>query len=91
MRPGLPPGEYHPVAPSRHLLLDLDPESDPIVGALSNERGARYAFTGWLGFASALEKAMGPEPVDPIENLRAGPSCDAPRGGHTVARWRQPD
>jgi hypothetical protein len=79
------------VALSCHLTLDLDPESDPISGELSDERGARYAFTGWLGFVSALGKAMGPEPVDPVENLRAGPSCDAPRGGHMVARWRPPD
>ena len=49
------------------VLVRLDPGSDPITGRIETTRGD-VEFTGWLGFASALERAM----------LDEGPA--APRG-----------
>jgi hypothetical protein len=62
------------VATSRQLQLDLDPESDPIVGELSDERGTKFTFTGWLGFANAIEKAIANLPPVPAERAHGDPT-----------------
>lgn len=40
------------------LTLAIDPASDPITGALGDDRGESVEFSGWLGFASALEELL---------------------------------
>lgn len=40
------------------LRLDLDLVSDPIEGELWEPTGLRLAFSGWLGLADALERAI---------------------------------
>jgi hypothetical protein len=39
------------------LTLELEVGSEPIVGSLSTD-GRRYDFSGWLGLATALERAI---------------------------------
>jgi hypothetical protein len=40
------------------FMLDIDPSSDPIAGAVRDESGDAIEFSGWLGFASALETML---------------------------------
>jgi hypothetical protein len=40
------------------LTLDIDPISDPIAGALRSTGGDPIEFSGWLGFAAALEELL---------------------------------
>ena len=40
------------------LTLAIDPASDPITGALRDDRGQTVEFSGWLGFAAALEELL---------------------------------
>lgn len=56
----------------RRLSLDVEVDSDPPVGAVSDEEGRSIGFTGWLGLATALNRVLhrdepepGDEPVDP--------------------------
>jgi hypothetical protein len=42
----------------KHLILELDPDSEPIEGSLRNAEGQSFEFIGWLGFSSALGKAL---------------------------------
>jgi hypothetical protein len=39
------------------LTLELEVGSEPIVGSLRAD-GRRYDFSGWLGLATALERAI---------------------------------
>ena len=41
------------------LTLAIDPASEPITGAICDRSGKRVEFSGWLGFASALEELLG--------------------------------
>jgi hypothetical protein len=36
------------------LLLELEPDSDPIRGSLEDQRGQRATFYGWMEFAAAV-------------------------------------
>lgn len=47
-----------PTSQTRVLVLRIDPEAEPIVGRLDDERGAGREFTGWLGLARALETLL---------------------------------
>jgi hypothetical protein len=49
-----------PVAPRKRFVLELDPDSEPIVGCLCDAEGHSYEFVGWLGFSSALGQALNP-------------------------------
>ena len=46
----------------RRLSLEVEPDTDPPVGSLHDERGEAIAFSGWLGLASALDRALRPAP-----------------------------
>jgi hypothetical protein len=55
------------------LTLAIDRASDPITGALRDGSGNSVEFSGWLGFAAALEQLLGaprrsarPEPVGEV-------------------------
>jgi hypothetical protein len=41
------------------LTLAIDPASEPITGTVCDGSGKRVEFSGWLGFASALEQLLG--------------------------------
>ena len=45
------------------LTLAIDPVSDPITGALGDDRGQSVEFSGWLGFAAALEQLLRASPA----------------------------
>jgi hypothetical protein len=45
------------------LTLEIETESDPIAGRLSEGGGPGEEFVGWLGLARALELAL--EPAEP--------------------------
>jgi hypothetical protein len=49
-----------PIAPRKRFMLELDPDSEPIVGSLRDAEGRTYDFVGWLGFSSALGQALSP-------------------------------
>lgn len=40
------------------LTLDIDPASDPIAGTLQDARGRAVEFSGWLGFAGAIDQLL---------------------------------
>jgi hypothetical protein len=42
----------------RRLSLEVEPDTEPPVGSLRDERGEAIAFSGWLGLASALDRAL---------------------------------
>jgi hypothetical protein len=41
------------------LVIEIDPGPGPLAGHIRDETGARHPFAGWLGFASALGRALG--------------------------------
>jgi hypothetical protein len=45
-------------APRLEFTLTIDPVSEPIVGAINDQRGQSVEFSGWLGFAAALEELL---------------------------------
>jgi hypothetical protein len=47
----------------RVLTLEIDSDSDPIAGSLSEGDAPGREFVGWLGLARALERAL--EPGEP--------------------------
>ena len=55
-------------ARTRVLTLEIDAESDPIAGRLSEGGAAGQRFDGWLGLARALELAL--EPAEPASGAR---------------------
>jgi hypothetical protein len=42
----------------RTLTLEVDPSADPIAGLVRAEDGAERDFSGWVGLAAALERAL---------------------------------
>ena len=42
----------------RRLSLEVELDTDPPVGSLRDERGEAIPFNGWLGLASALDRAL---------------------------------
>jgi hypothetical protein len=40
------------------LTLEVDRRAESIAGRLCDDRGTTFPFTGWLGFASALQQAL---------------------------------
>jgi hypothetical protein len=40
------------------FMLDIDPNAEPIAGAVRDGSGDAIEFAGWLGFASALETML---------------------------------
>ena len=42
----------------RRLSLEVEPDTNPPVGSLRAERGEAIPFNGWLGLASALDRAL---------------------------------
>jgi hypothetical protein len=44
--------------PRLEFTLAIDPASEPIAGAIGDSRGHRVEFSGWLGFAAALEELL---------------------------------
>jgi len=42
------------------LQLEIDPASEPVTGTIHDASGRAIEFTGWLGFAAAIEKALSP-------------------------------
>ena len=53
-------GNIAGVPDRRHLSLELERDTDPPVGSLSDEHGTSISFTGWLGLASALDRVLHP-------------------------------
>jgi hypothetical protein len=47
------------------FILEVDPDSEPIVGCLRDAEGRSFEFTGWLGFSSALGRALEPTAAPP--------------------------
>jgi hypothetical protein len=52
-------------ASTRVLTLEIDADSDPIAGRLSEDGAPGQPFVGWLGLARALELALEPESGEP--------------------------
>ena len=59
------------------MIVEFDPDSEPISGTVSGARIAR-PFIGWMQLVTALQAAIDdaarqgpPEPVKSIEGLRA--------------------
>lgn len=48
-------------SPTRRIVLEIDPGSDPISGGLDDGYSTRR-FSGWLELASALQAALGLAP-----------------------------
>jgi hypothetical protein len=46
-------------APRLQFTLAIDPASEPIAGAIKDGQGRSVEFSGWLGFAAALEELLG--------------------------------
>jgi hypothetical protein len=40
------------------LRLEIDPGSEPITGTLEGGQDQAIEFSGWLGFAAAIEQAL---------------------------------
>jgi hypothetical protein len=59
------------------VTLDIELDSEPIQGSLSNRAGASQAFSGWIQLVSLLQSAAGspaaqaPD-VDPSANGKPG-------------------
>lgn len=68
-----------PAAPLRTAQLAIDPDSEPITGAVTSEDGARQAFKGWLELAAVLEELRTSRPADAANNAkrRGVPRCEA--------------
>jgi hypothetical protein len=47
------------------FILEVDPDSESIVGCLRDAEGRSFEFTGWLGFSSALGRALEPTAAPP--------------------------
>jgi hypothetical protein len=62
------------VSARRRLSLEIEPDSDPLVGALRDEHGESIAFSGWLGLANAIDRALR---VAPAAADGAEPTADA--------------
>jgi len=43
----------------RALILEIDPDIEPVSGWVSDEHGGRRSFSGWLGLAATLERLIG--------------------------------
>lgn len=56
---------------TQRFTLELDPIEQSIAGSLTDERGTAVPFTGWLGLARALERAL---------NASAEPNQDRQEG-----------
>lgn len=52
---------------TRAFRLELDSDADPIRGRLMDEAGPGVDFVGWLGLASALERALDTNGGPPAE------------------------
>jgi hypothetical protein len=61
------------VAQRKRLMLELDPDSDPLVGCLRDDRGRTFEFSGWFGFTGALEHPLTPGPAAPPSSAPAPP------------------
>ena len=69
MRRGPGGGKVLPVTDPepRWLALDVQP-GDPIIGRIRHLDGSVQEFSGWLGLALELERALGSaQPTSPIE------------------------
>jgi hypothetical protein len=66
-------------APRRRLILEVEDGSDPIVGCVRDEQAASFDFSGWLGFASALQEALTATVDSPSAVPSASPLSDAER------------
>ena len=53
-------GETGAVPAAVRLSLEVEPDSEPISGRLSDASGAERPFTGWLDLAAALEAMLSP-------------------------------
>jgi hypothetical protein len=49
--------------PRVQFTLAIDPVSEPITGAIRDAQGHSVEFSGWLGFAVALEELLTAEPA----------------------------
>jgi hypothetical protein len=45
-------------APRVQFTVAIDPVSEPIAGAIRDGQGQSVEFSGWLGFAAALESLL---------------------------------
>jgi hypothetical protein len=63
------PGLIDPVSTNERVQvqLDLDPAADPIRGALKDVSGHAVEFSGWLGFAAAIEEVLAAAAAMPPE------------------------
>ena len=68
MRPVRPAAKVLPVTDPepRWLALDVQP-GDPITGRMQHLDGTVREFTGWLGLALELERALGTADLNPTE------------------------
>lgn len=65
---------------TRVLRLEIDADSDPIAGRLSEGGAPGRQFVGWLGLARALELAL--EPGEPAPDVSPPPARPRGRGGN---------
>jgi hypothetical protein len=59
----------------RKLTLELAAERITIAGRVSDERGTSIEFSGWVGLASALERALAPAAPADAEKMSSHSSC----------------
>jgi hypothetical protein len=57
------------------FTLDIDVAAEPITGAVGDGGGQRVEFSGWLGFAAALEELL-----SPLRGLPVEPALGPPAG-----------
>lgn len=65
------------------ITLEIEPESDPIVGLLRDGRGERHEFRGWVQLMAAVDGARSPEVAARSregEERKAGPARDGGGG-----------
>jgi hypothetical protein len=54
----------------QRLTLEVERRAESIAGRLSDDQGMTLPFSGWLGFASALQQALDRPAADEPPNRR---------------------
>ena len=70
--------------PSSHLHLEIDVESDPISGAVSEPEGTPHRFTGWIELVAAIERARAS--ADPEVTLGWVPGANGAGDGYLASQ-----
>jgi hypothetical protein len=60
------------------IVIDLDPDADPVAGRVSTDGLPPRVFTGWIGLFAALRAATG---ADGHEDVATGERAPVPEVG----------